>query len=189
VSPQTLLTQRYPLLKAQINSVILFTEHFSVALPIKITMYQRIAEKVLQDLDGITPRQHWLCKHLQPPHFWPGPHINVVLGHFGERTSAPMHSNWRWLWVYKHAHICVLSNIFSQVRLSAPRACPTPSPTRSCAGSCACNGDLHFRKMIRGNVQWSRLYLSSLKKVLINLHEIIIKQVFSFPWQLLFWKK
>lgn len=152
-------------------------------------MYQRTAEKVLEDLDGTTPRQHWLCKH-KPPHFWPGPHINVVLGHVGESTSTSMHSNRMCLWVHKHAHICVLCpNIFSQVRLSVSRACPAPSPTRSRAGSSACNGDLHFRKMIRGNVQWSRLYLSSLKKVFTNLHEIIIKQVFSFPWQLLLWKK
>lgn len=116
--------------------------------------------KVLTEpLRSTIPRQHWLCKYLQPPHFWPGLCISPVLGHFEENTSTQIQSNCRCM------HTCVLwPNICYKARFPASKICPASSPTRSCTGSCACNGELHLREMIRESRQWSRLPLCSLKK-------------------------
>lgn len=83
LAPQTLQTQKYPLHTAQINFVILFTKHLSVALPIKIAGYvPKISRKkaLTGPLSGSVQKQHWLRKHLQPLHLWPGSCINAILG-------------------------------------------------------------------------------------------------------------
>lgn len=118
-------------------------------------------------------------------HLWPGPCINVILGHFGENLSTSLHSNCGQLWVYMQTHLC-------PVHLFVPKQCsqlPQPAQHQVRSHSVLCwllENSISGGWLEEACNAMSSLFINE-KRVPINLYELSIKYIvgffFFFPLQ------